>query len=670
MHISKLNVGACRLGAIMIAVAGGTLTNAEPSVSAVDTYDYIVVGSGPGGGPLASNLARAGFKTLLLEAGDDESADPQSQILAWGRAVGIPESLSWSFWVRHYDGDEIEKKYLHLVWRLANGDLWVGPTSDAPDGAEMLGVQYPRGATLGGSSIVNSGLTVLPSDSDWTYIKGITGDSSWSPRHMRDLFVKLEKNQYLPRGTPGHGFDGYLKTIMGNGSIFLASPQATEVLGSMAAEAGQDPADLPKLLSTDVNMLSSDRDQKTGLSGLTFHANTTWGRYSSRERVLDTLRTVGRKGKRKYPLDLKLNSYASKVLFGKHKKGSTPHAIGVEYLEGKSIYQGDLRYNSSNVGTRRRAYTKKEVILSGGAFNTPQLLLLSGIGPDADLKALGIPVVANLPGVGANMQEHNEVAVIGEASQVFDFDAAPGFPRSQCTYGAPGDSCYQLWLKGEGPYTQPGLNSDMTFLKTNHSSIDERDIAIFSGPFGFRGMWPATPNQSWFDPPTTWGLHGVHMHGSNRAGYLKLRSTDPTVTPEINFRFFADEGADEDIAAMKEFIRWGRRVFNRVQPPVAPFNITWPPCPGTIETDGSCSVANNDEDFVRKNTFGHHVTGTCAIGPKADKNAVLDSNFRVHGVSGLRVVDASAFPNSPGAFPILATYMLSEKAAEAILARK
>lgn len=160
-------------------LVGGVFAKAEPSASAVDTYDYIVVGSGPGGGPLASNLARAGFKTLLLEAGDDERADPSTQVLAWARAVGMQESLSWSFWVRHYDDDELEKKYRHLVWRLPNGDLWVGPGSDAPEGAEMLGVQYPRGATLGGSSIANAGLTVLPSDSDWEHVKSITGDASW-----------------------------------------------------------------------------------------------------------------------------------------------------------------------------------------------------------------------------------------------------------------------------------------------------------------------------------------------------------------------------------------------------------------------------------------------------------------------------------------------------------
>lgn len=179
MKFSTLNSAIFCLESFLLVVSSVSARKA-PTTSSADTYDYIVVGSGPGGGPLAANLAQAGYETLLLEAGDDESADPESRILAWARGVGISESLSWSFWTRHYDDEELEKKYLHLVWRLPNGDLWVGPGSDAPKGTEMLGVQYPRGATLGGSSIVNSGLTVLPSDSDWEHIKEITGDVSWA----------------------------------------------------------------------------------------------------------------------------------------------------------------------------------------------------------------------------------------------------------------------------------------------------------------------------------------------------------------------------------------------------------------------------------------------------------------------------------------------------------
>ncbi|EGU73680.1 hypothetical protein FOPG_16933 [Fusarium oxysporum f. sp. conglutinans race 2 54008] len=655
---------ASSLGSILLIAS--TVSALATTANSVDTYDYVVVGSGPGGGPLAVNLARAGFRTLLLEAGDDDSAAMITNAIALTNTADTT-ALTWTYWVRHYDDVELTKKYQHLTWRLPNGNLWVGPGNSAPVGAEIVGIQYPRGATLGGSSIVNSALTVLPANSDWDYIKNLTGDDSWNATHMGELFIKLEKNQYRPRGTPGHGFDGYLETVLGNGTVFLSSSQATAVLKAMAAEAGQDPEDLANILNIDPNqVLNPDRDQITGLVGAPQHANTTWTRYSSRTRVLDTLRAVDEKGNKKYPLEVRLNSYATKVLFDKSRGGSVPRAIGLDYLEGKSAFQGDLRYNSTVKKTSRRVYARKEVILSGGSFGSPQLLLLSGIGPAADLKALKIPVVVDRPGVGRNMQDHNEIAVIGHGAQAFDFSAAPGGPRSQCTFGAPGDPCLALYLQGQGPYVQPSL-TQMAFLKTNYTTNDERDIAIFPGSFGFRGFWPRNTGQSWDDPPTTWGMHSVHIHGNSTAGYLKLRSADPTVTPDINFRHFNGTGAAGDIAAIKEFLAWGRRAFNRVQAPFAPYNISWPPCTGTVGADGSCSVANNDEDFIRENIFGHHVIGTCSIGPSSDKNAVLDSKFRVRGVSGLRVVDASAFPRSPGAFPVIGVYMLSEKASETIL---
>ncbi|KAI8942933.1 hypothetical protein NX059_000971 [Plenodomus lindquistii] len=650
-----------------ILLFASTVSALGTAANSVETFDYVVVGSGPGGGPLAANLARAGFKTLLLEAGDDESAAMITNAMALTNTADTT-NLTWTYWVRHYDDDELTKKNQHLTWRLPNGNLWVGPGSSAPAGAEIVGIQYPRGATLGGSSIVNSGLTVLPANSDWDYIKTLTGDVSWNATHMGDLFIKLENNKYRPRGTPGHGFDGYFETILGNGTVFLSSPQANAILEAMAGEAGQDSEDLEEILNIDPNqVLNPNRDQMTGLTGLPAHANATWARYSSRNRVLDTLRAVDEQGNKRFPLEVRLNSYATKVLFDKPRRGdSLPRAIGLQYLEGKSAFQGDLRFDPTVKKVSRRVYARKEVILSGGSFATPQLLLLSGIGPAADLKALNISVIADRPGVGRNMQDHNEIGVIGHGAQNFDYSAAPGGPRSQCTYGAPDDPCLALYFEGQGPYVQPSL-TQLGFLKTNHTPNDERDIAIFPGSFAFRGFWPRNTGQSWDDPPTTWGMHGVHIHGNSTAGYLKLRSADPTVTPEINFRHFNGTGSADDIAAIKEFIAWGRRAFNRVQAPLGPYNISWPTCAGTVGADGSCSVANNDEDFIRENIFGHHVIGTCSIGPSSDKNAVLDSKFRVLGVSGLRVVDASAFPRSPGAFPVAGVYMLSEKASETIL---
>ncbi|KAF5242037.1 hypothetical protein FANTH_8872 [Fusarium anthophilum] len=655
---------ASKLGSILLLTS--TVSALEKTANLIDTYDYVVVGSGPGGGPLAANLARAGFKTLLLEAGDDASDAMITNSMALTNTADTT-ALTWTYWVRHYDDVELTKKYQHLTWKLPSGKLWVGPGSSAPQGAEIVGVQYPRGATLGGSSIVNSGLTVPPANSDWEYIKNLTGDDSWNSTHMGELFIRLEKNEYRERGTPGHGFDGYVETILSNGTVFLSSPQATAILEAMAAEGGQDPKDLANILNIDPNqVLNPERDQMTGLTGLPVHANATWARYSSRTRVLDILRAVDEKGKKKYPLEVRLNSYATKVLFDKPRGGSVPRAIGLDYLEGKSSFQGDLRYNATSKKVSRRAHARKEVILSGGSFGSPQLLLLSGIGPAADLKALKIPVIVDSPGVGRNMQDHNELAVIGHGAQAFDYSAAPGGSRFQCTFGAPDDPCLSLYLQGKGPYAQPVL-MQLAFLKTNHTPNDERDIAIFPGSFGFRGFWPRNTGQSWDDPPTTWGMHGVHIHGNSTAGYLKLRSADPTVTPEINFRHFNGTGSSGDIAALKEFVAWGRRAFNRVQPPFAPYNITWPPCAGTVGADGICSIADNDEDFIRENIFGHHVIGTCSIGPSSDKYTVLDSKFRVRGVSGLRVVDASAFPRSPGAFPVIGVYMLSEKASETIL---
>jgi choline dehydrogenase len=139
------------------------------------TYDYIVIGSGPGGGTVASNLARSNHTVLLLDAGDLSTPSPTSY-------DQYPSSLTWDFFVKHYASPEKQLKNNHLTWRTKEGRYWVGKGvgEEKPEGAELLGVYYPRGATVGGSSMINAMVTFLPSERDWEVIVNVTGDGSWS----------------------------------------------------------------------------------------------------------------------------------------------------------------------------------------------------------------------------------------------------------------------------------------------------------------------------------------------------------------------------------------------------------------------------------------------------------------------------------------------------------
>jgi choline dehydrogenase len=147
------------------------LTSAAPAAAAASAeYDYVVIGSGPGGGPVAVNLAKAGYSVFIIEAGD------VSPSLGFG---AYSPTVTWDFYVKHYpEGDPRNDQYSHLTWMTKEGKYWVGQ-SGAPAGSKLLGVYYPRGSSLGGSSIVNAMVTWLPSDSDWNYVTELTGDTTW-----------------------------------------------------------------------------------------------------------------------------------------------------------------------------------------------------------------------------------------------------------------------------------------------------------------------------------------------------------------------------------------------------------------------------------------------------------------------------------------------------------
>jgi choline dehydrogenase-like flavoprotein len=292
------------------------------------------------------------------------------------------------------------------------------------------------------------------------------------------------------------------------------------------------------------------------------------------------------------------------------------------------------------------------VILSGGAFNTPQLLMLSGIGPRAVLEPLGIPVRVEVPGVGKNLQDRYEVGVINRMN----------FERWEVLKGATfarGDPQYREWAdQREGVYTSNGALLAAILKSQSERPLPDLFCFALLGLFGgyFPGYSAAEVTKHNY---LTWAI--LKAHTQNRAGEVVLRSADPLDTPLINFHYF-DEGSDtagEDLRSVVAAIRFVRRLTAKLKDQGL---IAAEEQPGeALQTDEQLM------DFVRSVAWGHHASCTCAIGPR-EGGGVLGSDFRVHGTQGLRVVDASVFPRIPGFFIASAVYMVGEKAADVILA--
>ncbi|KAF5017437.1 hypothetical protein F66182_10635, partial [Fusarium sp. NRRL 66182] len=146
----------------------------EKVVDTVDSYDYVVVGSGAGGGPLAANLARNGHKVLLLEAGDDQGSNIHQQVPGFHFLSTEDEKFRWDYYVKHYADETVARQDSKMTWETPAGTLYVG--LNPPSGSKPKGILYPRAGTLGGCSAHNALITIYPHESDWSNIANLTGD--------------------------------------------------------------------------------------------------------------------------------------------------------------------------------------------------------------------------------------------------------------------------------------------------------------------------------------------------------------------------------------------------------------------------------------------------------------------------------------------------------------
>jgi choline dehydrogenase/4-pyridoxate dehydrogenase len=324
-------------------------------------------------------------------------------------------------------------------------------------------------------------------------------------------------------------------------------------------------------------------------------------------------------------LRVEVNALATRVLL----EGG--RAVGIEYLRR---------------GVRERVYATREVILSGGAINTPQLLMLSGIGDPSILAEHRIEVRAALPGVGRNLQDHVSVIVMFQRRP----PAGPFLRTMRADRIA--RELARAYLFGTG-FAADVPGGGVAFLKTR-SDLERPDIQFLLTAASL-AAWP------YFKPfkapfADMFALRTVMLHPQSR-GEVMLRSADPSAHPRILQRFLA---TDADLQVVRTSLRMAREL--AAQPPLQAF-IAKETAPGPD--------ARSDADldaFIRRTAITvHHPGGTCRMGSEDEATTVVDPQLRVLGVEGLRVVDASVIPTLPSGNINAAVIMIAERAADLIV---
>ena len=456
-------------------------------------------------------------------------------------------------------------------------------------------VTHGRGKILGGSSSINGMIFQRGNPLDFERWGADAGMSSWDYAHCLPYFKRMENCLAADTTDQFRGKDGPLRLERGQvknplfGAFFSAVKQAGHPI------------------TQDVNGY-----QQEGFAA--FDRNVKRGRRFSAARAY--LHPV----KRRSNLTVQCRALATKLI----NEGKT--VVGVEY----SLPFG-----------RNKSVRAKEVILCGGAFNSPQLLQVSGIGNEIDLRAVGITPVHHLPGVGENLQDHLEVYVQQSCTQPVSLNPTMKFWKRPFIGFA--------WLFRKGPGASNHFEAG-GFIRSN-DEVKYPNLMFHFLPIAVR-----------YDGTAPAGGHGYQVHigpmYSNSRGSLKVVSADVRDKPAFTFNYLS---TFEDKREWVEAISAARKILG--QPAFAPYN------GGEISPGPQVATDEQILDWVRKDgETAYHPSCTCKMG--TDAMSVVDpASMRVHGMAGLRVVDASVMPYVTNGNIYAPVMMVAEKAADLILGK-
>ena len=535
----------------------------------MQTYDFIVVGSGSAGSVVAERLSANGrFSVLVLEAGGTDRRFFVQMPLGYGKTFFDP-AVNWNYKAEPDPG------------LAGNADHW------------------PRGKLLGGSSSINAMVWIRgqPEDfDDWSD----AGNPGWGFDDLLPVFKAIEDNQ--AGADVWRGRDGPLHVTDCSTSVH---PLTRRYLKA-AQEAG-----LP--FNPDFN--------GAGQEGVgVYQISTKNGRRMSAARAF--LRPAMKRGN----VRVETGALATRILF----QGKS--AVGVEYEQN---------------GRSQSVHAAREVIVSGGSVNSPQLLQLSGIGPADLLKSLGIEVLVGNDNVGANLQDHVGINYTFKGKE-------PTLNQVLRPWWGKLLVGMQYLLLRSGPLSL-SMNNAGGFFRTD-PALSRPNMQLYFQAFSTvipkAGERPILTPDPW--PGFSIGLSNCRP---TSRGSIMIRSNNPRDYPKIVPNAFSTE---TDVAEMLTAVKFLRRI--AAMPSMAEIIVEEVlPGPSII------SDADLIQDFRRRSGTVYHPVSTCRMGPDP-ATSVVDAKLKVHGIDGLRVIDASIFPNIVSGNTNAASIMTGARGAELVLA--